>query len=120
EAYGFAGWRVGYMTYPDDLHDGMIKSQDTMLVCAPVASQVGAIAALDVGRSYSEPHVAELARIRDVVLSKLSALAPLASVPAADGAFYVLLKVDSDLPPMQITERLVPQHRLPAIPRPPS
>src|SRR5437763_4691394 len=84
KAYGFAGWRVGYMTYPEHLHDAMAKSQDTILVCATVAAQVGAIAALDVGRSYCEPYVAELAGVRDVVLSKLSALAPLASVPAAD------------------------------------
>src|SRR5438093_2634751 len=118
KAYGFAGWRVGYMTYPEHLHDAIAKSQDTILVCATVAAQVGAIAALDVGRSYCEPYVAELAGVRDVVVSKLSALAPLASVPAADGAFYVLLKVDTDLPPMQIAERLVREHRVAVIPGP--
>ena len=118
KAYGFAGWRVGYMTYPEHLHDAMLKSQDTILVCATVAAQVGAIAALDVGRSYCEPYVAELSGVRDVVLSKLSALAPLAGVPAADGAFYVLLKVNTDLPPMQIAERLVREHRVAVIPGP--
>jgi len=56
--------------------------------------------------------------VRDVVVSKLSALAPLASVPAADGAFYVLLKVNTDLPPMQIAERLVREHRVAVIPGP--
>jgi len=118
KAYGFAGWRIGYMTYPEHLHDAMVKSQDTILVCATVAAQVGAIAALDVGRSYCRPYVAELAGIRDVVVSELSALAPLASVPAADGAFYVLLKVDTTLPPMQIAERLVREHRVAVIPGP--
>src|SRR4051794_10341571 len=77
KAYGFAGWRIGYMTYPAPLEDAIAKVQDTILVCPPVASQVAAIAALAVGRTYCEPHVRELASIRDVVLSELSALAPL-------------------------------------------
>src|SRR3954470_5918491 len=84
KAYGFAGWRIGYFTYPEHLTSAIAKIQDTILVCPPVASQVAAIAALEVGRGYCEPHVRELASIRDVVLSQLSALAPLASVPAAD------------------------------------
>jgi aspartate/methionine/tyrosine aminotransferase len=118
KAYGFAGWRIGYMTYPAHLAPAMAKSQDTILVCPTVAAQVGAIAALDVGRSYCRPYVAELAEIRDVVMSKLSALAPLAGVPAADGAFYALLEVNTDLPPMQIAERLIREHQVAVIPGP--
>ena len=37
KAYGFAGWRIGYMTYPEHLAAAMAKSQDTILVCPPVA-----------------------------------------------------------------------------------
>src|SRR3954454_15279857 len=29
KAYGFAGWRVGYMTFPEHLTEAMAKSQDT-------------------------------------------------------------------------------------------
>jgi aspartate/methionine/tyrosine aminotransferase len=118
KAYGYAGWRIGYMTYPDHLHAAMAKSQDTILVCPAVASQIGAIAALDVGRSYCAPHVAAFAEVRDVVVSKLNALAPLATVPAADGAFYVLLKVDTDRSPMRIAEQLIRDHRIAVIPGP--
>src|SRR5262249_30536528 len=46
KAYGFAGWRIGYMAYPEHLHDAMTKSQDTILVCATVAAQAGAISCL--------------------------------------------------------------------------
>ncbi len=55
---------------------------------------MAAIAALDVGRAYCEPHVRELASIREIVVDQLSALAPLATVPAADGAFYCLLRIN--------------------------
>jgi aspartate/methionine/tyrosine aminotransferase len=118
KAYGFAGWRIGYLTYPGHLHSAMMKIQDTILVCPPVVSQVAAIAAIGVGRAYCEPHVRELAEVREIVVSKLTALAPLASVPAADGAFYCLLKVDADVDPMQVAERLIREHQVAVIPGP--
>jgi aspartate/methionine/tyrosine aminotransferase len=118
KAYGFAGWRIGYMVYPEHLGDAMMKSQDTILVCPTVISQVAAIAALDVGRTYCQPFVRELAEIRDIVRTELSSLAPLAEVPAADGAFYVLLKVHSDLPPLGIVERLIREHTVAVTPGP--
>ena len=118
KAFGFAGWRIGYMTYPEHLETAMAKCQDTILVCPPVASQIAAIAALDVGRAYCEPHVRELASIRDIVFSQLSALAPLATVPAADGAFYCLLKVNTTIDPMTIAERLIREYKVAVIPGP--
>jgi aspartate/methionine/tyrosine aminotransferase len=118
KAYGFAGWRIGYMTYPEHLAAAMAKCQDTILVCPPVASQVAAIAAIDTGRRYCEPYVRELASIREIVVSQLAALAPRVSVPAADGAFYVLLKVETAQDPMTIAERLIREHKVAVIPGP--
>jgi len=118
KAFGFAGWRIGYLTYPEHLESAMAKSQDTMLVCPTVAAQVGAVAALDVGRAYCRPYVTELAEVRDIVIDRLAAIAPLATVPAADGAFYVLLNVRTALPPMHIAERLIREHRVAVIPGP--
>ncbi len=116
KAYGFAGWRIGYVVYPEALASAMMKSQDTILICPTIASQVGAVAALEVGRRYCHPHVQELAAIRDIVVSELSALAPLASVPAADGAFYALLRVNRNVDPVVIGERLVREHKVAVIP----
>jgi aspartate/methionine/tyrosine aminotransferase len=118
KAYGFAGWRIGYMVYPEHLASAIAKSQDTILICPPVASQVAALAALRVGRTHCEPHVRELACIRDIVVEQLSALAPLAEVPAADGALYCMLNVRTNLDPMTLTERLIREHRVAVIPGP--
>jgi aspartate/methionine/tyrosine aminotransferase len=118
KAYGFAGWRIGYVVYPAHLVDAMMKSQDTIVVCAPVISQLAAVAALGVGRAYADPYVRELAEIRDIVVSKLSALAPLATVPAADGAFYCLLKVHTSMNPLALAERLIREHKVAVIPGP--
>ena len=118
KAYGFAGWRVGYMVYPEHLEDAMLKSQDTIVVCAAIVSQRAACAALDVGRAHCDPHVRDLADVRRLVVEQLSALAPLVEVPAADGAFYCLLRVHTTLDPMALCERLIREHRVAVIPGP--
>lgn len=116
KAYGFAGWRIGYFSYPEHLADAMAKIQDTVMVCPPVISQVAAAAAMGVGRAYCEPQVRELASIRDLVVQQLGVLAPRVHMPSADGAFYGLLQVDTDQAPMALAERLVREHRVAVIP----
>ena len=116
KAYGFAGWRIGYVVYPEHLESAMMKSQDTILICPTIASQEGAIAALDVGRAYCEPHVRALAGIRDSVVATLSELGALATVPAADGAFYCLLRVHTTMAPLALAERLIREHKVAVIP----
>lgn len=129
KAYGFAGWRVGYVVYPEHLESAMLKSQDTILICPTIASQEGAAAALAVGRAYCVPFVAELAVIRDAAVAQLETLAPLASVPAADGAFYILLRVQDEavraassarapLTPLGLAERLIRDYKVAVIPGP--
>jgi aspartate/methionine/tyrosine aminotransferase len=116
KAFGFAGWRIGYVAYPEDLASAMIKCQDTILICPSIASQVGALAALRIGRSFCEPHIRELAAIRDNVLTELSTLGSLATVPAAAGAFYCFLRVNTRLDSMALAERLIRDHKVAVIP----
>jgi aspartate/methionine/tyrosine aminotransferase len=116
KAYGFAGWRIGYAVYPEHLESAMLKSQDTILICPTIAAQEAALACLNVGREYCEPHVRELASIRDIVVSELEQLGSLVDVPAADGAFYCLLRVHTDMDPLALAERLIREHKVAVIP----
>ncbi len=116
KAYGLAGWRVGYVVYPEHLALAMTKVQDTILVCPTMVAQVAAAAALDVGRSYCDPFVRELSEIRGIVRRELSALAPIADVPSADGAFYVLLKVNTRATPLALAERLIREYKVAVTP----
>jgi aspartate/methionine/tyrosine aminotransferase len=79
-------------------------------------SQEAALAAMNVGRGYCEPYVRELASVRDIVIEQLTSLAPLARVPAADGAFYCLMKVETSQDPVALNERLIREHRVAVIP----
>jgi len=116
KAYGFAGWRIGYMVYPERLHEAIAKVQDTVLVCPPVISQIAAVAAMEVGPAYCRQHLQAFAEVRDLVMSELRALEPLCTVPPADGAFYGFLRVNARADPMAMAERLIREHRVAVVP----
>ncbi len=118
KAYGVAGWRLGYMVFPQRLTEAIAKVQDTVLVCPPVISQVMALAALEVGRGYCGRHLRGLAEVRDVVTGALRSLEPQCTVPLVDGAFYCFVRVNAAVDPMHVAERLIREHRVAVIPGP--
>jgi len=118
KAYGFAGWRIGYMAYPERLHAAMAKVQDTVLVCPPVISQIAAVAAMEVGPAYCRQYLQGFADVRNIVMAELRSLEPLCTVPPADGAFYCFLRVNVDADPMRTAERLIREHRVAVVPGP--
>ena len=116
KAYGFASWRIGYMVAPAHLLESIRKIQDTILICAPVISQYAAIGALQAGRAYCDEKLAPIREVRQIVLKALAELKGIATVPKADGAFYFLLRLNKKADPMQLTERLIREHRVAVIP----
>ncbi|HEX7139655.1 MAG TPA: pyridoxal phosphate-dependent aminotransferase [Vicinamibacterales bacterium] len=116
KSHGLAGWRIGYMAYPEGLAESIAKVQDTVLVCPTVISQVAGAAAMEIGASYTRGFLPALAEVRDIVLAQLGSLEPLCTVPPADGAFYCFLRVNADADPMQVAERLVKEHGVAVIP----
>ena len=116
KAYGFASWRIGYMVVPERLWVAVNKIQDTLLICAPHISQAAAVGALTAGRSYCDAHVAALAPVRARVLERLDAISDLVEAPSADGAFYCLLRVKTDVDAMTLAERLIREHKVATVP----
>lgn len=118
KAYGFAGWRLGYMVFPSHLADAIAKVQDTIIVCPPSITQIAAVAAMEVGPAYCRQHLHALTEVRDIVLAELRSLEPLCTVPPADGAFYCFVRVNAEIDPMRLTERLIADHKVAVIPGP--
>jgi aspartate/methionine/tyrosine aminotransferase len=116
KAYGFAGWRIGYMVYPTALADAVMKVQDTVLVCPPVISQIAAVAAMEVGPAYCRQHLRALADVRDIVFAELRSLEPLCTLPNVEGAFYGFVRVNADANPLAVAERLIREHRVAVVP----
>jgi aspartate/methionine/tyrosine aminotransferase len=116
KAYGMASWRIGYMVVPEVLAEAVHKIQDTILICPPAISQRAALAALTVGRAHARAHLAQLDATRTLVFDALSAADVPCEVPRADGAFYYLVRAHSRLDSVALSERLIREHRVAAIP----
>lgn len=116
KAYGFASWRIGYMVVPDELFDAVNKIQDTNLICPPLVCQAAAAAALRVGRPYCSPHVEALSRVRHEAHATLRELGDLVEAPETEGAFYVLLRVRTQLDAFTLTRRLIERHKVAVVP----
>ena len=116
KAYGMAGWRIGYAVYPEDLSSAMLKIQDTILICPTAVAERAALAAIDVGRPYCEPHVRELAGIRRIVLDAFETIGSICDVPPAEGAFYCFPRVATTMDPMTLAERLIREHKVAVTP----
>lgn len=116
KAYGFASWRVGYMVIPEHLAPSIRKIQDTTLICAPVISQFAAATALQVGRAYCEANLAETRMVRNQLLAALNEIEDVCQVAESSGAFYLLLKLHTDLLDMTVVERLIREYGIGVMP----
>ena len=86
------GESAGSRGPPRSMHEVM-KAHDTMIICAPVAGQRGALASLRGDRAWLEPLRAELAARRRAVLEFLAHSATLEAAEAASrGAMFVLVR----------------------------
>ncbi len=116
KSYGFASWRIGYMVVPRQLFEPIRKIQDTNLICPPVISQWAAVGALEAGREYCRRQMPSMAAARRAVLEALQDASEVCSVPAAAGAFYLLLNVPTAMDSMRLVEWLVCEHRVAVMP----
>jgi aspartate/methionine/tyrosine aminotransferase len=116
KSYGFASWRIGWIVYPAHLEAAMRKIQDTLLICPPVISQYAAIGALSAGAGYVHEQRRGITEVRAIVQRALATLEGVCKVPPAQGAFYFLLRVNSDRPALETAERLIREHGVAVIP----
>ncbi|WP_027258533.1 pyridoxal phosphate-dependent aminotransferase [Leisingera aquimarina] len=92
--FSMTGWRVGWMVVPEDHVRVVERIAQNMFICAPHASQVAALAAMDCEEELRE-NLAVYARNRQLMLDGLPK-AGFTKIAPPDGAFYVYADV-SDL-----------------------
>ncbi len=115
KAYGFASWRIGYLVMPEALLPSLLKVQDTNLICPPLITQYAAMGALKTGSSYCKTYLRDLAKIRSQITAQLQSL-KMVQVIATEGAFYLLLKLDTEKDDLQLVKSLISEFKVAAIP----
>jgi aspartate/methionine/tyrosine aminotransferase len=116
KAYGFASWRIGYMVIPKKLLVAVRKVQDTILICPPVISQYAALGALQSNPKYINQNIAAIAQVRELVLDSLTNVVPFCTIVPTDGAFYLFLKVHTNMDSFQLVKKLIQEHQVAVIP----
>lgn len=118
KAFGFAGWRIGWLVCPAALEPALRKIQDTLLICPPVISQHAALGALAAGPEWIAGQLGPLRENRARLSQSLAALAAdgLCTLPPAAGAFYFLPDLRTALDPLTVAERLIREHGVAVVP----
>jgi aspartate/methionine/tyrosine aminotransferase len=91
--FSMTGWRVGWMVVPEDHVRVVERIAQNMFICAPHASQVAALAAMDAGDEL-EANMAVYRTNRALMLEGLPK-AGFTSFAPPDGAFYVYADVSA-------------------------
>jgi len=89
--FSMTGWRVGWMVVPEDMVRVIERLAQNMFICAPHASQVAALAALDCGVDL-EANRAVYRENRALMLDGLPK-AGFRRLAPPDGAFYIYADV---------------------------
>ena len=89
DAYGLAGWRVGYMAGPVALLAPMTQLKQAMSICSPAVSQYAALAAITGSREPVEAARAAVAERRERAFAALEAASVAFNRPAA--GYHVLV-----------------------------
>lgn len=92
--FSMTGWRVGWMVVPEDQVRVLERIAQNMFICAPHASQVAALAAMDCDDEL-QANLAVYSANRALMLEGLPK-AGFTNIAPPDGAFYVYADV-SDL-----------------------
>ena len=91
--YSMTGWRIGWMVVPEDHVRTIERLAQNMFICAPHASQVAALAAMECEEEL-EANVDVYRANRELMLKGL-AEAGFDRIAPPDGAFYVYADVSA-------------------------
>lgn len=115
--YAMTGWRVGYITAPQTLMDGMMKVHDVAAICAPAPSQYAALDALTGPTEPIRQMREALNARRELCCRRLDTLTGVFDYVAPRGAFYTMARYGfTDAPSRETAVRLLNEARVITIP----
>lgn len=91
--YSMTGYRCGYVVADEGIINQMAKVHDALVVCAPVVSQFGALAALQGPQDCAREMKEDMQAKRDLMCERLDRLSSVFSYTKPKGAYYIMAKI---------------------------
>jgi aspartate aminotransferase len=117
KSYAMTGWRLGYVTGPKEVLEGMIKIYQHSATCVTAFAQAGALEALtgEASRRASQQMVAGYKERRDVMANLLERSA-FFDCATPQGAFYCFPSFTLDMPSLEFATELLEEAHVATVP----
>jgi len=117
KSYAMTGWRLGYVTGPKEILDGMIKIYQHSATCVTAFAQAGAIEALTSEESQraSQEMMAGYRERCDLTMELLKR-SPFFDCRTPQGAFYVFPSYTLDMPSLAFATELLEKAHVATVP----
>jgi aspartate/methionine/tyrosine aminotransferase len=117
KSYAMTGWRLGYVTGPREVLDGMIRIYQHSATCVTAFAQAGGIEALtgSASRAASQEMIAGYRERRDVTVELLQASDFFDCVPP-QGAFYAFPTYSLEMPSLDLAKKLLEEAHVATVP----
>jgi aminotransferase len=102
KAYAMTGWRIGYLHSDASVVKEIIKVHDSLVTCAPVISQYGAMGALEMGESDVLKFNNEYRERRDLICKRLDCLSHVFGYVFPQSTYYVFPQIKNNYLPKSI------------------
>jgi aminotransferase len=97
KSYAMTGWRVGFLAADRSLTEKILGAHDALVTCAPVVSQWGALAALEMASEEVEEARKDFSEKRDLVCYYLDKMKDWFDYQKPRAAYFVFPKITSFL-----------------------
>lgn len=115
--YALTGIRTGYLVAHPDIMQHVMKVHDASSACVSTLSQHIALAALEHFPVVTRvKYQNDFATKRSLIMNELRKYSDVLSFTEPAGAFYIMPKYFLDIPSVQLTEELVSQAKIAAVP----
>ena len=97
KAFAMTGWRIAYLHSDKRNVQEIIKVHDSLVTCAPVISQYGAMGALEIGEENIAKFSHKYKQRRDLICHRLQRLKEAFDFVTPDSAYYIFPKISLKL-----------------------
>ena len=118
KSHAMTGWRLGYVTGPKDVLEGMIKIYQHSTSCVTSFAQAGAVEALrsEVSRREARQMVEGYRQRRAVMVSRIEESEFLEMAKAPQGAFYCFPSYHLKKPSLELSKALLGEVHVATVP----